>query len=129
PRPRPVPVPPVPVPVVPPMVLVLVLKLPLVVPPPPPPRERCAEALICAVGKNPARACATIAAACRNVASAAFRFWFEMSICCWRPSSTGSWYTDHHCPRSLTSAGRATCQLGSVLGASLYAAGTTAAGR
>ena len=53
-------------------------------------RERVAWALTVALGKNPARASATMASACRNLASADLRFWFEMSICRSSPSSTGS---------------------------------------
>ena len=40
----------------------------------PPPRERCALASTVAVGKKPARACATTHSAWRNAASAACRF-------------------------------------------------------
>jgi len=57
---------------------------------PPPVRERCALAFRSAIGKKPARAWATIHSACWNAASAALRFWLEMSICFSRSSSSGS---------------------------------------
>ena len=56
--------------------------------PPPPLRERWAVASRVAVGKKPARACATISSDSRNAASAALRVWFEISICRSRSSST-----------------------------------------
>src|SRR5262249_14945262 len=58
---------------------------------PPPARERCALALRSTGRKKAARACATSHSACWNAASAALRFWLEMSICFSRSSSSGSW--------------------------------------
>ena len=55
---------------------------------PPLVRWRVAVSVKLAVGKNPARACATIASAWRKAAAAAFKFWFEMSIWRSRLSST-----------------------------------------
>ena len=56
----------------------------------PPLSERWAWKFAVPVGKNPARASATISSDWRSAAAAALRFWFEMSIRRSNPSSTGS---------------------------------------
>src|SRR3954453_17936103 len=90
-----------------------------------PARDRSADAFKSIVGKKAARATATAAVALRKAASAAARFWFEMSTCFSSELSTGSSNTDHHAPRSIASAGRASRQPAS----HLYDAGTGAVGR